>query len=109
MAKQGDFGGVPQSQFDLYVNYYTNPVTGGPLMANGQAARAMAALAKEEHAAANATGAADIIAVVMKCIDLQNLHLDITSAGLGAADGKGNFPKVDAFINLLGDLEKLWG
>jgi hypothetical protein len=108
-SKPGDFaGGVPQSEFDSYVQFYTD-TKNTALMSNGQAAKAMAALAAEEHAAATSSGAANVVDVVMKCIDLRTLHLDITGAGgLGSADSQGNFPKVDAFIRLLKDLEKLW-
>ena len=105
--KPGDFGGLPNTVFTSYLTFYRDTVN-ATLDSNGQRAKALAGLAAEEHAAAKSTGPVDVVSVVMKIIEIEAAHSSIVNGGLGAVGAGGGYAKVDTFITLLGDLEKLW-
>jgi hypothetical protein len=104
MAKEGEFGGFPSDELDkLLANWgstarpasLTDPVWIGKLV---DKVNVLAALVKEEHAAANAGDRIDLVSVVMKCISVREKDQNVVGGG-----------SVSDLVGAIGDLEKEWG
>jgi hypothetical protein len=102
MAKDSDFGGLPKDDFDALVLLFGGTARPAGMLDPAwiteleKKVKVFEALAKEEHAAANA-GEIDLIAVVMAAIEVRNAHK-------GAVGG----PNVPALVNTLAALQALW-
>jgi hypothetical protein len=105
MAKDGGFGGYPDNELtELYGEWAAtsrpSTFTDAQWIAKlVEKVEVLHALAKEEHAAANASDKVDIVAVAMKCIDVRT---EVRSA-IATSSAVGKLKKA------LNDLEALWG
>ena len=97
MTKFGDFGGMPDSRFDNYIQLYSNSST-LPGLTDQQRIEVLVALAQEEHAAARSDGTADLIAVTLQCSEIEDQHKKIVQ-------GSTN---ITAFKGAIDDLKGLW-
>jgi len=95
MTKFGDFGGLPESRFKAYVDAYSKTLTS---LTDAQRIEVLVALAQEEHAAAQADGTADLVAVTLQCMEIEEQHRKIVQGGTN----------ITAFAGALDDLASLW-
>jgi hypothetical protein len=106
MAKEGEFGGYPDNELTMLYGEWASTArpasfTDAQWIAKlVEKVEVLHALAKEEHAAANAGDTVDIVAVAMKCMDVRTeARGAITNPAAGVAQLK----------KALNDLETLWG
>ena len=90
MAKEANFGGIPDAQLKNLVGHWSStarPASITDAQWIGQLVEkvdVLTALANEEHAAANVDGTVDVISVVMQCINLVNIQKQVI-AGTASA------------------------
>lgn len=102
MAKGGNFGGLPQGEFEKIAKFFGPELQGAAsdkawIAQLEDKVKALHALALEEHAAANVSDEVDVVTVVMKSIDVRTAFRDVVG---GAA--------VKDLTDALGDLEAAW-
>jgi len=95
MTKFGDFGGLPDSRFDAYIEAYTQTLTS---LTDAQRIEVLKALAEEEHAAAKSDGTADLVSVAVQCVEIEEQHRKIVQGGTN----------ITAFTGAIDDLANLW-
>jgi hypothetical protein len=102
MAKDADFGGLPKSDFDALLLLFGGTARPAGMLDPAwiteleNKVKVLEALAREEHAAANA-GEIDLIAVVMAAVEVRNAH----KSAVGG-------PNVATLVNTLAALQALW-
>jgi len=102
MSKEGYFGGLPDDLFSSVVAFLQ--VTSADTVAGKAATTALAALAGEEHSAANTIFDVRTIDAVFKAIELKaDLEILKTIGGGAALVGP-----LGAFAGKLNDLAKFW-
>lgn len=105
MAKDGGFGGYPDNGLTVLYGEWASIARPASLTDAQWIAKlvekveVLHALAKEEHAAANASANVDVVAVTMQCIDVRTEVRNAITSGTGVAPLK----------KALNDLEALWG
>jgi hypothetical protein len=102
MAKGSDFGGLPKDDFDALMLLFSGTARPGGMIDSDwitelvKKVTVFEALAREEHAAANA-GEIDLIAVVLAAMEVRNAHKGVVGG-----------PNVAKLANTLAALQALW-
>jgi hypothetical protein len=103
MAKDGEFGSIPDDIFGLWVGLYTAPNPPGTTeIPDSERIKGLAALARAEHAAATATKEPHVVTLTMLCIGVTQ-QLDFFKAAAAQVD------KDAAIVALLALSTKLQG
>lgn len=106
MAKIGEFASVPDGLFGLLVDKYEADVLAASLTAGQQLqVKTLALMAKEEHAAATATLAPNVVELAMACIDLQSQLAILKDPQSKPVDISN---ALDAVFEILTKLRGLW-
>ena len=104
MAKEANFGGIPTGELSVLVAFWSSKVRPGGLTDAqwitqlGERIDVLAALVTEEHAAANPGDNVDLVGIVMKCVDVRQMHRDVIGGG----------PPPATLVAVINQLEKLW-
>ena len=102
MAKTGEFASVPDGLFGDLVAKYEADILAGSLTAEQQLqVKTLALMAREEHAAATATLAPNVIELAMGCIDLQAQLAILKNANSSAVEISNARDAIDAILTKL--------